>query len=1059
MFFDIGGRSPEALANSTLYRAALALAEDAYSGVVRTSGETYLAHAEGVAHQLAAWSAPDEVVAAGLLHGALKEDFARPEFKAQILSRAGERVAHLVDEVAQMDALRKRYTPETVGDRDLADDRFVRSVPWVATRFERTPDAAVVEIADRLENFRTVGVLDRDEQIRFARVALFVIAPFADRFGMRGAARELQNNAFRILDPAAYAEELAERTASRCDDSSREMAAQLESELGRNGLRVNCLSRPGSVRSSHLTSKGTQPGQRPGHPVVVVTPSRSSCYEALGIIHDRWPPTEHGLRDYIANPKPNGYRSLHTRVRLGHNLMDVLIRSETMETVAELGYCAQWLGVTEYRPSHFRWVEPKENQVAVLTPQGMPQILPKGATALDFAFKVHADLGIRCLEAWVFDHQVDFNHPLSTGDVVTIIESPYAVPTAEWLDWVATPTARSKLRRALQAQENAAAIASGRTRVEIRLRREGLDPTRIDMAHVFAGVARDFDFATPDTMLAYLGRGETKSGAMLSAIQSKFTFGNSSPKAVATDPGRRHLPTPLAKCCRPVPPQPIAGFPMKRGKMIRVHRTDCGQLARQDSTVEVVWQSARVQLGAAIDIVAGDRLGLLRDVADTAFMAGVSITTAQMIQLPDGEAQISLSLAEDDLATIERIRVRAQRINGVKSVLFRARNVRAPGGAITAPNPFSLYPVFGGAFYGRTEELRTLAALISNRRTGTVLLHGPRRVGKSSILEHCQQTDVFGEAYLPIKVDLQGVPNLFAMAHQIEKGCAAAFPDVPPEKWRQADSPHAHVARLRHYLQAIMSHTDRRVVLMLDEFQSLGLLEDGPASVAPLMEYLRGETVGRRSMRLIVTASGPKRLLHMQLHNSGLDASVDLCLSFLPPNDAREAILSPLSEIVFDEEVVERIIELSSLHPYFLNLLAMDTHFWASRNGVGEVRSTDFEGVLDSVVSDTLESHFGHVWGEGTGLTPTEIARNRLLLSVVSSVEDCPRKGLSDALASALSEDEINDGLEDLDEMMAIGTNATSGGLFVRVELVRRWLFTHYPARRAIREYRKTLPQ
>ena len=1041
---------------SAAYEGALKLAAEAYVGTMRSSGETYLSHATGVAERLAGWCAPEEVVIAGLLHGVLKDDFAGAGVnRSRIASRVGESVAALVSEVAALDSLRGAFRPVNSSDRQLVEQRIGRHVPWVAARFARTPDAALVEIADRLENFRTVRSLDEGEQRRFALVSLFVIAPFADRFGMRESVRQLQDEAFQILDPVACEREAAAWTDSKSLGRSEKLAGLIEAQLAQAGLPAQCWPLAGSLRASYLSHKATPERKRPCHPVVVVTDSAQSCYTALGIVHNSWPPAEHGLRDYIGSPKPNGYQGLHTRVWHDGGHAEVLIRSKSMHVVAERGYCCQWLGEGQtYRHDPFDWVEPAAGKVAVLSPQGRPYIFDHGATVLDFAFKVHAELALRCLEAWVFDTRVPLNQTLKTGDVVTIVESPYAAPTSEWLGWVKTRHARSKLRRALRGQDSTVAVGQGRTLIEDHLRRQGIDPSRVDLAHALVQVARSSGRVSPDELLEALGRGEQDEASILESIESRLALGRSEARPVVLDELEQPTTLRLANCCHPVVPQAIIGVVLKRNRGISVHRDSCSELAPARPTVRVAWQAVRLQLGRTVDVYAHDRIGLLHDVTGAVSTSAVSISSSQLFQAPDGMAQVSISLARADESTIEHVRRQIADIEGVVSALYRTRTDAAGLASIGDVNPFTFYPVTGVKFFGRWQELRALTSLVSSSH-GSVLIHGPRRIGKTSMVQHVQETSVLGHAFLPVWARLQGKLSVPAIVKEIEKQCLAVVSGVPAVKWREGASTYDHVTRLARFLDAVAERSDKRLVLMLDEFQSVGLIEGGADAAVPLLEYLRGETVGRRTIRLAVTASGPRRLLNSQLTAAGLESTVDIPLGFLPPESAREAITSPLSEIVFDEPVVDRFVSSSAGHPFFLNMQAMEAHHWAVHNGIGRVALTDLDQVFHTLVC-LGEPHFGHVWGEGTGMTRPEVARDRLLMAIIASREPCSRSSLLQAAGRFMSEADFDEGMRDLHEMLAI-TDPDAQSYVVSVPLVRTWLFANLPPRMAAQAYAREI--
>jgi GTP pyrophosphokinase len=700
-------------------RRACELAVRAHSGQTRLSGEPYVQHALAVASILADLRLDHETIAAAILHDTVEDtaiglDEIRRDF--------GPRVAQLVDGVTKMEVIQEFQGVAQPGRREHAQAESLRKM---LLAMAEDVSVVLIKLADRLHNMRTLAALPADRQLRIARETLDIFAPLANRLGIWQLKWELEDLAFRYLEPETYrriAGMLAERRVDR-EQYIAEFVAALKAELERAGIAAEVSGRPKHIYGiwRKMRRKGKDFDQIfDVRAVRVLVREIRDCYAVLGIVHSLWPYIAGEFDDYIATPKENNYRSIHTAViGPGGKTVEIQIRTDDMHQQSELGVAAHW----RYKEGAKRdtgfdakitWLrqllewkdevaeasdfvdqfksEVFSERVYVFTPKGNIVDLPHGATPLDFAYHIHTDVGHRCRGAKVNGRIVPLTHRLNTGEQVEVLTVKEGGPSRDWLSphlgYLATSKARAKVQAWFRQQNYDASVGAGRAGLEREFQRLGLSDIKYER------LTQRFGFNKVDDFLAAIGRGDIKPAQIVSAVQELVEPGVREPRAAPvvrppaapsvapggfTIQGVGNLLTRMAKCCNPVPGDPIVGF-ITRGQGITVHRSDCPNALRHhgehdERLVEVSWGAAAGRTyPVEVEIVAHDRAGLLRDI--TGLLANERINVVAVNTLSDKQhatARMSLTLEIPDVDTLSRVLSLIDQLPNVMEVRRRGR--------------------------------------------------------------------------------------------------------------------------------------------------------------------------------------------------------------------------------------------------------------------------------------------------------------------------------------------------------------------------------------------------
>ena len=695
-------------ADPTLIQDAYEVARQAHEGQVRRSGEPYLAHPLGVATIVAELGLDDVTIASALLHDAVEDT---PVTLEELRARFGPEVAAVVDGVTKLDRLQ-------FDSKELQQAATMRKLLVAMAQDIRV---LLIKLADRLHNMRTIASLPEAKQRRIAQETLDVYAPLAHRLGIADMKWQLEDLAFAVLHPKRYAE-IEQMVAARAPE--REAYLELVLSQMRDRLADVRIEAKVQGRFKHYWSiyeKMVVKGRELDDVqdlvgVRVVADSVKDCYGALGSIHALWSPVQGRFKDYIAMPKFNLYQSLHTTV-IGPQgkAVEVQIRTAEMHRRAEQGIAAHWgykerSGVDDLAwlrrivdwqqdtadPAEFMEtlkVDLEQDEVFVFTPKGKVIPLPAGATAVDFAYTIHTEIGHRCIGARVNNRLVPLDAALQSGDTVEIFTSKVqgAGPSRDWLQFARTPRARSKIRQWFSRERRSDAIETGRDELHKALRKEGLPVQKIAQSELLASIVEQLHYSDHDALLAAIGDGHVSARGVVQRLQRDLRGGEEQlPVTTARPPRRatRHrtvgvhveglddVMVRLSRCCTPVPGDEIMGF-VTRGRGVSVHRTDCANALALSSQahrlIEVEWDhDETATYVVSVDVEALDRSRLLRDVADVLAEHHVNIVACNTQTASDRVARLRFDF---ELADPEHLESILQAIRRVDSVYEAYRSV------------------------------------------------------------------------------------------------------------------------------------------------------------------------------------------------------------------------------------------------------------------------------------------------------------------------------------------------------------------------------------------------
>jgi len=703
-------------AERELIQRAYKVAEQAHADQSRASGEPYVTHCVAVATILAELDAPVPVVVAGLLHDTVEDT---PVTLARLREDFGAEIASLVDGVTKLTQLPRVSAHDGRPKRERPTKSELAKETLRKTFLAMGDDVRVVviKLADRLHNMRTLGHLPPEKRERIARETLEIFAPLANRLGIWQMKWELEDLSFRYVYPEKY-KEVAERVAPRRTDRESELTTisrKVRKVLKEGGLEAIVDGRPKHLYSifRKMERKGVPfEGVFDVRGVRVVVPSETDCYHALGLIHSSWKPVPGTFDDYIATPKDNFYQSLHTAVIYDDGrTLEIQIRTPEMHHNAEYGIAAHWRykegrkrdEAFEQRVTWLRrlmeWRQDVEDagdfvdamksdvfedRAYVFTPKGDIIDLPANSTPIDFAYHVHTDIGHRCRGAKVNGKLVSLDYRLQTGDSVEILTAKRGGPSRDWLnptlEMVRSERSRGKIRQWFKRQNREQNISHGRQLLEKELHRLGLD------AVSFEQVARDLGYAEVEDLLAAVGCGDLHLGKVLAGIVERDLEALGLPQAGTvveegttrdgvTVFGLTSVLTIMARCCKPVPGDPIIGY-ITRGRGATIHRRDCPNALRikdRERVVQVAWGSSRQSYPVSVRIQAYDRDGLMRDVSTLVTNEGISMTSVN-VATKNSLATFDLVMGISDLSQLSRV---LNRLEALPNVL-EARRLR-PG--------------------------------------------------------------------------------------------------------------------------------------------------------------------------------------------------------------------------------------------------------------------------------------------------------------------------------------------------------------------------------------------
>jgi GTP diphosphokinase / guanosine-3',5'-bis(diphosphate) 3'-diphosphatase len=683
---------------------AFRFTERVHRGQKRASGEDFVAHCVEVATILADLHLDSTSIAAGLVHDTVEDTDTSIDDLEEVF---GAEIAKIVDGVTKIGKVQFRSTTE----------QQVENYRKLLLSMAQDARVIVIKLADRLHNMRTLEHLRPDKRRRIALETREIYAPLAHRLGMAQIRWELEDLGFKHLEPEAYRElarKIADRRAER-ESQIEALRAPLEAELRTAGIPVEVYGRPKHLWSIH---RKMMQRARPYEEIYdlmairVVTDSVANCYHALGVIHNKWTPLQERFHDYIATPKSNMYRSLHTTIFGPRGrLYEIQIRTREMHRTAEYGIAAHWrykegehhaVDEVDETLTWFRQVlewqqdtrEPEEfleflridlfqDEIFLFTPKGDVKQLPKGATPIDFAFAVHTEVGLRCSGAKVNGRIAPLARELKNGDTVEILTDARQRPSRDWLAFVKTARARNKIRQWIKSEESASSLVLGRELFERELRKRRHPKPQPAQMEKTATALNLVDF---DAVLSGLGRGELGPSAIMRELfpeaaepppeKPASAFSRMVERMRGTGRGVRiqgmeNMMVRYSACCQPVPGDQVIGY-ITRGRGISIHRNDCPNVLNlgehPERRVEIEWQAeANDRFFVRLVVEGTDRRGLLSDIATAISTTGTNIQSAE-IKANDGGMSGLFAVEVQNLAHLKKVIKSVRAVNGVLSV-------------------------------------------------------------------------------------------------------------------------------------------------------------------------------------------------------------------------------------------------------------------------------------------------------------------------------------------------------------------------------------------------------
>ena len=692
---------PERLA---LVEKAYNFASEAHQGQMRKSGEPYVEHPLQATLTLAGLQLDATALAAALLHD-VPEDCGIPI--SEIEAKFGKEVAKLVDGTTKLGKLSRS------GRSMAASELQVENLRKMLVAMAEDLRVVFIKLADRLHNMSTLDALSAEKRHSIAQETIEIYAPLAHRLGIWELKWQLEDLSFRHLKPRRYrqiAKLIAARRTQRENFLAR-ITKILGDEFSSVGLKAEVKGRPKHIYSIYQKMEKYAASGKDFddiHDLLalrVLVGAMPDCYAALGVIHGLWRPLPEEFNDFIANPKPNGYQSLHTVVMYGATPLEIQVRTHEMHHIAEYGVAAHWrykegekediryeerIGWLRQLVEWHRELSGAEeflesiktdifiDQVFVFTPKGEIKDLPKGSTPLDFAYRVHTEVGHRCIGAKVNGRLVPFTYQLKNGDVVEIMSAKGGKgPSRDWLNprlgYIKTSHARGKIKQWFKKRERGENIEHGRELLDKEMRRLGIELGERELAKLFK-------YDSLDDFLAAVGYGgiTTHQVASKLAVQHEERPGEitgvAPPKPSVSSVrvlGVGDMVTQLARCCHPVPGDKIVGY-ITRGRGVSIHRQDCYNVVHEDEKerlVPVDWGQPDGLYPTNIQVDSWDRMGLIRDVTTIVAEEKINIATMNTVQHDDHTSTTSFTLEIKGLAQLSRLLGRIEGVRGVISVV------------------------------------------------------------------------------------------------------------------------------------------------------------------------------------------------------------------------------------------------------------------------------------------------------------------------------------------------------------------------------------------------------
>ncbi len=693
---------------------AYAYSEKAHEGQKRKSGDPYFVHPLAVAGIITELKLDIASICAGLLHDVVEDTLATVE---DIERDFGPEVAFLVDGVTKLSKI--NFTSK--------EDRQAENFRKLVVAMSRDIRVLLVKLCDRLDNMRTLDFMSDEGQERIARETMDIYAPLANRLGIARFKGELEDLSFKYLEPTAY-RELNGKIARSQKERERYMhdvCKTLAARLAEQGFSADVTGRAKHIHSIHRKMQAQSCEYEQVYDVIafrILVETVADCYATLGVIHSRWTPIPGRFKDYVALPKPNMYQSLHTTViGPGRERIEIQMRTHEMHRVAENGIAAHWKykermsgGVDPADAARFGWLrqlmefqkemkDPAEflesvkvdlftDEVYVFTPKGDVRVFPRGATPIDFAYAIHSEVGEHCSGARINGAIVPLRYKLRNGDVVEVMTSPNQHPSKDWIEHVITGRAKSRVRAFLRTEQRDRSLKLGRELLEKALHARGISMQRFLKSHdSVARVLEEHKVLNEDELYINIGYGKIAPEAVAALLMPEGGTARETVAPPAIREGRIEslvrkvtgksdsaiklsgiddVLVRYAKCCNPVPGDPVTGF-ITRGRGVTVHRRGCAKAFETDPDrrVEISWDTkAKVQRPVQVRVTTANRPGILATVGQTFSGQGINLIEANCRAGDDGRAINVFTFECNNVSQLKDIMRALQKLEGVVGV-------------------------------------------------------------------------------------------------------------------------------------------------------------------------------------------------------------------------------------------------------------------------------------------------------------------------------------------------------------------------------------------------------
>lgn len=700
-------------ADLSVIEKAYHFSEKAHEGQFRRSGEPYISHPLSVAGILADIKLDLDTIATGILHDTVEDTAVTHE---DIRREFGETIANLVDGVTKISQIKFKNSHEKQGE----------NIRKLIVAMGKDVRVVLVKLADRLHNMRTLHHMPYEKQSRIAQETLEIYCPLAGRMGMNSLKIELEDLCFRYYRPDMYYQlvQKVKKTEAERNRYIEEVKQMLYQALEKTEVKCEIYGRSKHMWSIYRKMQSRSIDYEQVYDILafrVIVGSISECYEVLGYVHSLWKPIPGRFKDFIAMPKTNNYRSLHTTVvGPGGEQIEIQIRTHEMHQIAEKGIAAHWKykergKVSDDVANQAHWLqdlvslhqnvrspdeflenvktEMFETEIYVFTPQGDLKEFPEGSTPVDFAYGVHTDLGNQCVGARVNGRMVPLKHKLQNGDTVEIVTSKNQQPSKDWLKFVVTNKAKSKIRLFVKEEQRRRSLVLGKDLVEREFRKFGHAAVRFLKGDVFDQYLKDNGLANLDEMYIKIGYGkleprhliehvvpkneaptpEKETDTFMEKVLKSATQKVRKTQSIISVDGMDDVLVHYAKCCHPIPGDPVVGF-ISRGRGVTIHRASCPRAFELDQMrkVDVQWTVKKAGEGqervVRLRIISQDEPGLLRSMSESFSVQGINIQSAQVRTTKDKKAICNFEIMVKDSGQLTQAILELQKIRGVIGV-------------------------------------------------------------------------------------------------------------------------------------------------------------------------------------------------------------------------------------------------------------------------------------------------------------------------------------------------------------------------------------------------------